>query len=63
MIRIVLFLLIVALFAWCFAWVADRPGDIDIVWLGQQIHTSVLVAFVALLVVIAVAILIVWLIR
>ncbi len=63
MIRIVLFLLAVAGLAWCFAWFADRPGDVDIVWLGRQIHTSVLVAFVALLVVIALAILLLWLIR
>lgn len=31
-----------------FAWLADRPGQVTIVWLGREIHLSVLVA-VALL--------------
>jgi HemY protein len=48
MIRIVFFLVAVALVALGVAWLADRPGDITIVWLGRQIETSVLVGFAAL---------------
>ena len=44
MIRIVLFLISVTLIAVGFAWVADRPGDIAISWMGYRIETSVLVA-------------------
>ena len=38
------------------AWVADRPGDIAITWMGYRIETSVLVAAVALLVLVIAAI-------
>jgi HemY protein len=44
MIRVVLFLISVLVVAWGFAWVADRPGDIAITWLGYRIETSVIVA-------------------
>ena len=44
MIRVVLFLISVALVAVGFAWVADRPGEIAISWMGYRIETSVLVA-------------------
>ena len=47
MIRVVLFLLAVALLAAGVAWVADRPGDVAITWLGYRIETSVMVAAVA----------------
>ena len=44
MIRVVLFLISVLVIAWGFAWVADRPGEIAITWLGYHIETSVMVA-------------------
>ncbi len=44
MIRIVLFLVSVTLIAVGFAWVADRPGEVAINWMGYRIETSVLVA-------------------
>jgi len=44
MIRIILFLVSVALIAVGFAWVADRPGEVAINWMGYRIETSVLVA-------------------
>ena len=39
-------LLVLAAFA--FAWLADRPGSINIQWLGREIHLSVLVGIVTL---------------
>ena len=48
MIRVVLFLLAVAVLAAGFAWVADRPGDVAITWMGYRIETSVMVAALAL---------------
>ena len=56
MTRVVFFLIAVALIAAGVAWVADRPGDIAIAWMGYRIETSVLVAAVALLLLIAAAI-------
>src|SRR5882672_1393146 len=58
MIRVLLFLALVALAAFGFVWIADRPGDIAITWQGRQIETSVMVAAVALVVVVVLAIMV-----
>jgi HemY protein len=55
MIRVVLFLLFVGLVAFAGAWLADRPGDVSIVWLGRRIDTSVMVAAAVIAVVAAFA--------
>jgi HemY protein len=47
MIRVVLFLLFVGLVALGGAWLAERPGDVAITWLGLRIETSVMVAAAA----------------
>jgi HemY protein len=44
MIRVVLFLVAVAVIAAGFAWIADRPGDVAITWMGYRIETSLMVA-------------------
>ncbi len=67
MIRVVLFLLSVALIAFGFAWVADRPGEVVITWLWLdqtwpghgRIKVSILVAGLAV-VVLVLAILLLW---
>lgn len=53
MIRVLLFFVVVAAIALGAVWLADRPGDIAITWLGYRIETSVMVgaAAVALLIV------------
>ena len=48
MIRVVRFLLAVAVLAAGFVWVADRPGDVAITWMGYRIETSVMVAALAI---------------
>jgi HemY protein len=48
MIRVVTFLLAVAVLAAGFAWLADRPGEVAVTWLGYRIETSVMVAGLAL---------------
>ncbi len=55
MIRVILFLAVVALLALGAAWFADRPGDVVITWLGYRIETSLMVVLVAIAVLIAVA--------
>ena len=57
MIRLVLFLLSVALIAAGFVWVADRPGDVAINWMGYRIETSLMVAALAVAALILVGIL------
>ena len=49
MIRLLSFLFVLALAAAGFAWIADRPGEVSVVWLGQRYETSVAVALVAVL--------------
>ena len=50
MIRVVTFLLAVAVLAAGFAWLADRPGDVVVTWFGYRLETSVMVAGLALIV-------------
>ena len=47
MIRLVLFLLSVALIAAGFVWFADRPGDVAITWMGYRVETSLMVMALA----------------
>jgi HemY protein len=47
MIRVVLFLISVTIIAAGFVWVADRPGDVAITWMGYRIETSLMVAVLA----------------
>jgi HemY protein len=58
MIRIVLFLLLIALAAWGAAWVADQPGDVMVSWGGDKYTTTLGVFALALGVVVVVAMLV-----
>src|SRR6186997_1542686 len=44
MIRIVIFLLAVGAIALGIVWLADRPGEVTVLWSGWRIETSVMVA-------------------
>jgi HemY protein len=54
MIRVVLFLVSVALIAVGVAWIADRPGEVAVTWLGYRIETSVMVAMLTVCALVAV---------
>ena len=43
MIRVLIYFVVVAAVAFGAAWLADRPGDVTITWLGHRIDTSVMV--------------------
>ena len=47
MIRIVLFLVSLAVIAAGVGWIADRPGEVAINWMGYRIETSIMVAIFA----------------
>ena len=49
MLRLILFLALLAAVAVGLSWLADRPGEISITWQGYQIETSVLVGIAAVL--------------
>jgi HemY protein len=57
MIRVVLFLVFVGLVALGAAWLADRPGEVTIIWLDRRIEMSVMVATAAVALVAALAVL------
>jgi HemY protein len=59
MIRVLLFLAVVALMAFGVAWFAERPGEVAVVWQGYRIETSLMVAAAAVGIVVLLA-LIVW---
>ena len=49
MIRVVVFLIAAGLLALGVVWLADRPGQVAITWLGYRADTSVMVAVVAVI--------------
>ena len=55
MIRVVAFLVLAGLAAAGAVWLADRPGEIAITWLGYRIDTSMMVALGALVLIVAAA--------
>jgi HemY protein len=57
MTRIVWFLIVVGLLAAGAVWFADRPGEVAVTWMGYRIETSVMVALVGVLIVVAAALL------
>ena len=59
MIRLLTFLFILACAAAGFAWVAERPGEVAVTWLGQRYETSVAVALLGVLLA-AIAFTILW---
>src|SRR5262252_3651978 len=56
MIRVLVYLVIVALLAFGAVWFAERPGDVAITWQGRRIDTSVMVLVAAVAAVAAVSV-------
>lgn len=56
MIRVVLYLAVLGLLAFGAVWLADRPGDVAITWLGHHLDTSVMVLVTAVMAIAAFAI-------
>jgi HemY protein len=59
MIRVIVYLVIVALLATGAVWLADRPGDVLVTWQGYRIETSVTVLMMAVAAVVVLAV-VVW---
>ena len=53
MIRLIIFLVIVAVLGFGFAWFAERPGDVVLSWQGTQYETSLMVALTAIVALVA----------
>jgi len=63
MLRIFIFLSLVLLLGFAFAWFADRPGDVMLVWQGNQYQTSLMVVVVGIAVLVAVTMFVWWIAR
>jgi HemY protein len=59
MIRVVLFLILVGALAFGVAWLADRPGEVVVIWQGWRIQTSLMVLGAAMVAAMA-ALVLVW---
>jgi len=53
MTRVLFYVAIVFLFAVGFAWLADRPGALNLTWQGYQIETTLMFAAIAIVVVVS----------
>lgn len=63
MIRILFFVVLVLALAFGFAWLADRPGDLSIVWQDRRIEMSLMTAVTVIVSLIAAIMISWWLIR
>lgn len=63
MVRILIYVLIVFALALGFAWLADRPGVLQLTWQGTEYEVSLLVALVAAVAVFAALLILIWLFR
>lgn len=63
MVRILFFILLVLALALGFAWLADRPGELSLIWQGQRIEMSLMRAASMLISLFAVILITIWLVR
>lgn len=63
MLRVLLFLLLVFVVGFGFAWFADRPGDVMLQWQGNSYQTSLMVVLVGVVALVALVMIAWWLLR
>lgn len=63
MIRLLIYVVLVSALAFGFAWLADRPGDLSIVWQDRQIEMSLMTAVTMVVSLVAAIMITWWLIR
>ncbi|MDF1608220.1 heme biosynthesis protein HemY [Hoeflea sp. YIM 152468] len=63
MIRLLIFVILVLVLGFGFAWLADRPGDLSIVWQNRQIEMSLMTAVTVIVSLIAAIMISWWLVR
>jgi HemY protein len=62
-IRLLVFILVVLALGYGFSWLADRPGDLSLMWGGQLYETKLIVAATLLIAIIAAVMIVSWLVR
>jgi HemY protein len=63
MIRILVFIALILAVGYGFSWLADRPGDLFIIWQGQRIEMTLMTAAVLVSALVASVMLVWWLVR
>lgn len=63
MVKLVIFALVVLVLGYGFSWLADRPGDLSLIWEGQLYQTKLIVAASGLIALIALVMIAWWLVR
>ena len=63
MVRLVVFAILVLILGYGFSWLADRPGDLSLIWEGQLYQTRLIVAATAIIALIALVMVAWWLVR
>ena len=63
MVRLVIFALLILVLGYAFSWLADRPGDLSLVWEGQLYQTKLIVAASGLIALVAAVMIAWWLVR
>lgn len=63
MLRILFFILVILTVGFGFAWLAERPGSLSIIWQGQLIEMSLMVAASAMLAIVATIMILWWFVR
>lgn len=61
MIRLIVYIAILGAAALGFAWLADRPGEVTLVWQGQRIETDLVTVVIGLIVLVVAALVVIWL--
>src|SRR5258706_15949825 len=56
MIRVIIYLIVLAALAYGAVWLAERPGEVAITWQGERIDTSVMVLAAAIAAVVVAAV-------
>lgn len=62
MIRLIVYIAILGAAALGFAWLADRPGEVTLVWQGQRIETDLVTVVIGLMALVVAALVVVWII-
>ncbi len=62
MIRLLVYIAALLALALGFSWLADRPGEVSLIWQGQKIETDLMTVVVGLLVLIFAVVVVLWLV-
>ncbi|SCD23271.1 heme biosynthesis protein HemY [Brucella inopinata] len=63
MLRVLFYLILVAALGFGFAWLADRPGELNLIFAGNQYNVSLITAVAGIVAIVAAVLLLWWLVK